>query len=52
MFERLFARLPDIELASADPLPRRPSNFIPGFEAMPVRFTPAPCVGADGASAR
>jgi cholest-4-en-3-one 26-monooxygenase len=40
MFERLFARLPDIELATDDPLPRRPSNFITGFEAMPVRFTP------------
>jgi cholest-4-en-3-one 26-monooxygenase len=40
MFERLFARLPDIELATTEPLPRRPSNFITGFEAMPVRFTP------------
>jgi cytochrome P450 family 142 subfamily A polypeptide 1 len=40
MFERLFARLPDIELATTDPLPKRNSNFISGFEAMPVRFTP------------
>jgi cytochrome P450 family 142 subfamily A polypeptide 1 len=40
MFERLCARLPDIELATDDDLPRRPSNFISGFEAMPVRFTP------------
>jgi cytochrome P450 family 142 subfamily A polypeptide 1 len=52
MFERLFARLPDIELASADPLPRRPSNFISGFEAMPVRFTPTARVGAAGGAAR
>jgi cytochrome P450 family 142 subfamily A polypeptide 1 len=42
MFERLFARLPDLQLASPGPLPRRPSNFISGLEAMPVRFTPAP----------
>jgi cholest-4-en-3-one 26-monooxygenase len=41
MFERLFARLPDLELATDDPLPRRPSNFITGFESMPVRFSPS-----------
>jgi cytochrome P450 family 142 subfamily A polypeptide 1 len=43
MFERLLARLPDLELA-ADPeaLPRRRANFISGLESMPVRFTPAP----------
>jgi cytochrome P450 family 142 subfamily A polypeptide 1 len=41
MFETLLARLPDIELApGADPLERRPSNFIVGLESMPVRFTP------------
>jgi cytochrome P450 family 142 subfamily A polypeptide 1 len=39
LFERLLARLPDIELASAD-LPLRPSNFIVGIEKMPVKFTP------------
>ena len=39
MFERVFARLPDLELASTDTLPRRNSNFITGFESMPVRFT-------------
>jgi cholest-4-en-3-one 26-monooxygenase len=38
LFERLLARLPDIELASSD-LPLRPSNFIVGIEKMPVRFT-------------
>jgi cytochrome P450 family 142 subfamily A polypeptide 1 len=40
MFERVFERLPDLELATNDALPRRNSNFITGFEAMPVRFTP------------
>ena len=40
MFEELLRRLPDLHLAG-DPLPRRPSNFISGPEAMPVAFTPA-----------
>jgi cytochrome P450 family 142 subfamily A polypeptide 1 len=40
MFEELLARLPDMELATSDPLPLRPSNFIVGIEHMPVRFTP------------
>lgn len=40
MFERVFERLPDLELAGDQPLPRRNSNFITGFESMPVRFTP------------
>ncbi len=42
MFETLLARLPDLALATADPLPRRPSNFIVGIEQMPVVFTPQP----------
>jgi cytochrome P450 family 142 subfamily A polypeptide 1 len=41
MFERLAERLPDLDLATDEPLPKRPSNFISGFEAMPVRFTPS-----------
>jgi cytochrome P450 family 142 subfamily A polypeptide 1 len=41
MFRRLVARLPDLELAS-DELPVRASNFVGGFEAMPVQFTPSP----------
>jgi cytochrome P450 family 142 subfamily A polypeptide 1 len=45
MFERLLARLPDLELATTDPLPLRPSNFIVGFEEMPVRFTPSAPLG-------
>jgi cytochrome P450 family 142 subfamily A polypeptide 1 len=44
MFTELLRRLPDLELAG-DPLPRRPSNFISGPEAMPVRFTPVPAEG-------
>ena len=40
MFEELLARLPDLELGTAEPLPLRPSNFIVGIEHMPVRFAP------------
>ena len=35
-FEELLRRLPHLELASADPPPRRPSNFICGLEHLPV----------------
>ncbi len=42
MFDVLFRRLPDLELANDEPLPYRASNFIVGPEAMPVRFTPTP----------
>jgi cytochrome P450 family 142 subfamily A polypeptide 1 len=45
MFERVLARLPDLELATTDPLPRRRANFISGLESMPVRFTPSKPVG-------
>ncbi len=40
LFEELLRRFPDIELATSEPLPIRPSNFIVGLEQMPVRFTP------------
>jgi cytochrome P450 family 142 subfamily A polypeptide 1 len=40
MFREVLRRLPDLRLASADPLPYRHSNFITGPEAMPVEFTP------------
>jgi cytochrome P450 family 142 subfamily A polypeptide 1 len=40
MFETLLARLPDLQLATNDPLPLRPSNFIVGIEEMPVVFRP------------
>lgn len=46
MFEELLRRMPDMHLATDDPLPRRPSNFIAGLEAMPVRFAPSKPVGA------
>ncbi|HEX4778267.1 MAG TPA: cytochrome P450 [Acidimicrobiia bacterium] len=39
-FEQLLTRLPDIELATDAPLPRREANFISGLESMPVTFTP------------
>jgi cholest-4-en-3-one 26-monooxygenase len=40
MFTELLRRLPDLELTTDEPLPRRASNFISGLEAMPVAFTP------------
>ncbi|MFZ0831810.1 MAG: cytochrome P450 [Mycobacterium sp.] len=40
MQERLLKRLPDMRLATDDPLPLRPANFVSGLERMPVRFTP------------
>jgi cholest-4-en-3-one 26-monooxygenase len=38
MFEELFRRMPDLELAG--PGARLRSNFINGIKSMPVRFTP------------
>jgi cytochrome P450 family 142 subfamily A polypeptide 1 len=49
LFERLLARLPDIELATDEPLPLRPSNFIVGIEEMPVRFSPSKRAAPSGA---
>jgi cytochrome P450 family 142 subfamily A polypeptide 1 len=46
MFERLFARLPDLTLAGPGPFPQREANFISGIETMPVSFTPAAPVGS------
>jgi len=40
MFEELFRRLPDIELAG--PIQRLRSNFINGTRHMPVKYTPEP----------
>ena len=45
MFGELLRRLPDLELATDEPLEYRASNFITGPEGMPVRFTPSPKVG-------
>ncbi|MEV5750728.1 cytochrome P450 [Actinoallomurus sp. NPDC052308] len=40
LFERLLIRLPDLEPLSRDEPAHRPANFVSGYEAMPVRFTP------------
>ena len=40
LFEELLARLDDLELATADELPRRRGNFVLGLERVPVTFTP------------
>jgi cytochrome P450 family 142 subfamily A polypeptide 1 len=40
LFEELLTRMPDIRLASEEPLKRRPNNFITGIEEMPVVYTP------------
>jgi len=45
MQERLLQRIPDIRLASEEPLPLRPANFVSGLEKMPVTFTPSAPVG-------
>ncbi len=41
MTQRVLQRLPDLRLASGDPLPLRPANFVSGLESMPVVFTPS-----------
>ena len=35
-FEEALRRLPNLELASSDPPPLRPSNFVSGIESLPV----------------
>jgi len=40
MVDRILDRLPDVHLASEDHRPLRASNFIVGFESLPVEFTP------------
>ena len=40
LFEELLARLPDLELATDDELPRRRGNFVLGLDRVPVTFTP------------
>jgi cholest-4-en-3-one 26-monooxygenase len=40
MFERLLARLPDLEPTTDTEPAHRPANFVSGYESMPVRFTP------------
>jgi cytochrome P450 family 142 subfamily A polypeptide 1 len=40
MLEQLLDRLPDLTLATDDPPPLRPANFVSGPESLPVTFTP------------
>jgi cytochrome P450 family 142 subfamily A polypeptide 1 len=40
MFEELLASFPDVALASDGAPERRRSNFIVGFESLPIRWTP------------
>jgi cholest-4-en-3-one 26-monooxygenase len=45
MVERVLARLPDLEPATDEPLPR----FLGALQSLPVRFTPtAPVAGRRG----
>jgi len=46
MFDQLLDRLPDLALAEEGEPPRRPANFVSGFETMPVVFTPVEPIGA------
>ncbi len=45
LLDRMLDRLPDIALASDEPLVRRRNNFISGIERMPVTFTPSAPLG-------
>jgi cholest-4-en-3-one 26-monooxygenase len=45
LFERLLERLPDLEPVEWTEPAYRPANFVSGYEAMPVRFTPVPRAG-------
>ncbi len=45
MVDRILDRLPDLRLAADDEPPLRVSNFIVGFETLPVTFTPSARVG-------
>ncbi len=45
MVDRLLERLPDLELVEPDEPALRPANFVSGYEALPVRFTPSAPLG-------
>jgi cholest-4-en-3-one 26-monooxygenase len=45
MMTEALRRLPGLELATEEPLPRRASNFVSGLESMPVTFTPTAVEG-------
>jgi cholest-4-en-3-one 26-monooxygenase len=42
MMTEALRRLPDVSLATEEPLRRRASNFVSGLESLPVTFTPTP----------
>jgi cytochrome P450 family 142 subfamily A polypeptide 1 len=46
MVDRILDRLPDLRLAQDDKSPLRESNFIVGYETLPVTFTPTARVSA------
>lgn len=46
MFDRLLDRLPDLALADDAEPPKRQANFVSGYDAMPVQFSPCAPVGA------
>jgi cholest-4-en-3-one 26-monooxygenase len=46
MVDCLVQRLPDLQLAGAEPPPLRVSNFIVGYETMPVSYTPTARLGS------
>jgi cytochrome P450 family 142 subfamily A polypeptide 1 len=48
MFSQLLDRLPDLALADPAEPPKRPANFVSGYETMPVTFTPTAPVGVAG----
>ncbi len=48
MFSQLLDRLPDLALADPAEPPKRPANFVSGYETMPVTFTPTAMVGVAG----
>jgi cholest-4-en-3-one 26-monooxygenase len=50
MFDRLLDRLPDLQLATDGEPPKRPANFVSGYETMPVTFTPTDRLGAAAAT--
>jgi cytochrome P450 family 142 subfamily A polypeptide 1 len=45
MVDRILDRLPDLRLADSQKSPLRQSNFIVGYETLPVTFTPTARIG-------
>ena len=45
LFEELLRRMPDMQLATEDALPRRRGNFVLGLNTVPVTFSPGPRLG-------